>query len=153
MGHHISAVLLTGPFDENQSYAFDMKPIRLTDDLTLFALDPRYCDYWSEKLGTSGFVSERPVLNSRVVHLMVNSIATTPLFAVIDTDYFGGSGSQSAAVYRGGTEVMAPDSSNIGPFIESFGPINKALRHLGVDASGLRDEFETVGLHRFRDFL
>jgi hypothetical protein len=146
MGHHISAVLLTGPFDEVQSHVFDMKAIRLREDLTLLPLNASYCDFWSEKLGIYGFVSERPLLNSCVVHSMVNSIASNPLFAVIDTDYFGGAGSQAAAVYHGTTELMPPETSS------TFGPINRALRRLGVNAYGHRDEFETVGLHRFRDF-
>src|SRR5438477_6135646 len=101
MGHHISAVVLRGPFDEQRATNFDMKPIRLTAELTLFPLNARYTDHWTEKLGVSGFVSDTPLLNSAVVHRIVNSIAENPLFAVIETDYAGGTGSQAAAVYRG----------------------------------------------------
>jgi hypothetical protein len=152
MGHHISAVVLKGSFDEDQAKAFDLKPIRLNDELMLFPLDARYLDYWAEKLGSCGFVSDCPRLNPNVVHLMVNAIASNPLFAVIETDYFGGTGSQAAAVYQGRVEVMAPESSAITPVSHSIGPINNALRQLGVRAIVGRDEFETVGLYRYRDF-
>lgn len=152
MGHHISAVLLSGSFDEERAKSFDMKPIRLSFQLTLFPLDARYTDYWSEKLGVSGFVSDHPLLNSRVIHHMVNSIAQDPLFAVIETDYFGGTGSQAAVVYRGEIEVMAHDWTEVRPAKYSFGPINRALRMLGVIKAKGRDEFETVGLDKYRDF-
>lgn len=152
MGHHISAVVLRGSFDERRAVEYDMKPIRLTADLTLFLLDARYTDHWAEKHGVSGFVSDTPLLNSAVIHHMVNSIATDPLFAVIETDYAGGNGAQAAAVYRGAVEVIAPEWTAIGHFSGSKGPINRALLLLGVNRSGDRDEFETVGLDHHRDF-
>lgn len=152
MGHHIAAVVLSGPFDEHRARSFDMRSTRLAADLTLFPLDPNYNDYWAEELGLPGHVSNRPLLNSRVIHHMVSCIAQSPFFAIIETDYFGGTGSQAAAVYRGDVEIMPPESTAIGPVDRSIGPINKALRQLGVIASGGRDEFETVGLACYRDF-
>jgi hypothetical protein len=152
MGHHISAVVLSGSFNEDRALSFDMKPIHISADLTLLPLDAEYTDYWAEKLRVSGFVSDCPLLNSSVIHHMVNAIADKPLFAIIETDYFGGKGSQAAAVYRGGSEIMPPESTAIAPVGASIGPINKALRLLGVTASNGRDEFETVGLDRYRDF-
>ena len=98
------------------------------------------------------FVSDTPLLNSVAVHRMVNDLTENPLFAVIETDYFGGRGSQAAAVYRGADEVMAPEWTAIGEAGDSKGPINKALRLLGVVATGGRDEFETVGLDNHRNF-
>ena len=151
MGHHISAVVLNGSFNEDQARLFDLKAMRLTPELTLFPLDAGFCDYWSEKLGVSGHKSRRPLLNSDVVHLMVDSIAENALFAVIETDY-AGRGSQAAAVYRGETEIMPPTVTGDGPIAESIGPINDALRHLGVVAREGRDEFDTLGLGQYRDF-
>jgi hypothetical protein len=145
MGHHISAVLLRGPFDEHRARSFDLKPIPLTAGLTLFPLTAGFCDHWAEQLGVMGFVSERPLLNCRVVHRLMQEVAREPFFAVIETDYFGGKGDQAAAVYCGDREVMAPAESTVGP-------INAALRHLGVRALPGKDEFDTVGLGWFRDF-
>ncbi|HEY7426084.1 MAG TPA: hypothetical protein VH682_17775 [Gemmataceae bacterium] len=145
MGHHISVVLLRGPFDEQRARSFDLKPIRLTPDIVLFPLEAGFCDHWAGRLGISGFVSDRPLLNCRVVHHLMREVAPELFFAVIETDYFGGQGGQAAAVYRGDREVMAPA-------VGAVGPINEALRHLSIRASAGNDEFDTVGLGRFRDF-
>jgi len=143
MGHRIDAVLLRGPYEEEKARAFDLKPILLTSEITLFPLDASYCDYWAENLKIGGWVDDGVTLNMRVVHHMIRSIAWEPIFAVIQTNYFGGRGSQSAAAYCGTAELMAPETG-------SFGPINKALRHLGVQAAGDKDEFDTVGLSDHR---
>jgi hypothetical protein len=145
VGHHISAVLLRGPFDQERARSFDLTPIPLTADLTLFPLEAGYCDHWAERLGIAGSVSERPLMNCQVVHHLMRAVAPEPLFAVIETDYFGGRGDQAAAVYHGDKEVMAP---TVGP----LGPINEALRYLGVTVSAGNDEFDSVGLARFRNF-
>jgi hypothetical protein len=145
MGHHISAVVLKGSYDRKFAGVFDLKPIPLTDEVTLFPLYSRFVDHWAEKLGVSGFVDDVPLLNSNVVHHLVGYLAADPLFALVETDYFGGRGTQAAAVYRGKAEVMPPESGG-------FGPINKALQLLGVTAREGRDEFDTVGLGGHRGF-
>lgn len=152
MGHHISAVVLRGPFDAAAAASFDLRSFPLTADLTLLPLHARYVDFWAEKLGVPGPVADLPLLNFAVVHRLVSEIAPDPLFALIETDYAGGTGSQSAAVYRGAEEVMAPAGTAIGPALRSVGPINRALRLLGVVSRPRHDEFTTVGLDNFRDF-
>jgi hypothetical protein len=145
MGHHISAVVLRGPFDAKLAACFNLRPIALSDELTLFPLVARYVDSWAERLKIEGSRADEPLLNSEVVHHLIRTIAPDPLFAVIETDYFGGHGTQAAAVYRGEEEVMAPERGR-------FGTINKALRLLGVKAGEGCDEFDTVGLGQYRDF-
>jgi len=145
MGHHISAVLLRSAYDRDKAITFDLKPLWLGQDIDLFPLDAAYCDHWSAKLEITGFQSDRPLLNCSVVHHMIRQIALTPLFAVIETDYFGGRGDQAAVVYRDHEVVMEPQVARIGP-------INEALRHLGVQRQFPKDEFDTVGLSRYRDF-
>ena len=68
---------------------------------------------------------------------------TTPV-AFVETDYFGGRGTQGATVYRDGKCVMDPVSGD-------QGQINAALRMLGVSAKGCFDEFEAAGLVRHRN--
>jgi|HubBroStandDraft_5_1064220.scaffolds.fasta_scaffold66337_2 hypothetical protein len=63
--------------------------------------------------------------------------------AYIETDYFGGAGTQAAAVWRDGRVLMSPAKAR-------RGPINRALRHLGVRFTWPRDAFQAVGLHRYR---
>jgi hypothetical protein len=61
---------------------------------------------------------------------------------VAATEYFGGVGSQAAAVVQHGR-------LSAGPFLGS-GAINQALRAAGVQIGAFVDEFEAVGLHRWR---
>jgi hypothetical protein len=68
-----------------------------------------------------------------------------------ETDFFGGKGTQGAAVFREGQLVYCRASSAIGQISDAIGPINDALRLIGVVITPPnRDEFETVELHRFR---
>lgn len=61
--------------------------------------------------------------------------------AYIETEYFGGAGAQSATAFVDGSEVMAPQTAHGGA-----GPINQALRRIGVVRTDADDEFDTVGL-------
>ena len=61
--------------------------------------------------------------------------------AYIETEYFGGTGGQSAMAFVDDQEVMAPQRSRGGG-----GPINQALRAIGVKRDGDTDEFDVVGL-------
>ena len=60
--------------------------------------------------------------------------------AYIETEYFGGTGGQSATAFVDGQQVMAPQTARGGA-----GPINQALRRIGV-ARTEADEFDTIGL-------
>jgi len=61
--------------------------------------------------------------------------------AYVETDYFGGSGGQSATAWVDGREAMAPQRSRGGG-----GPINQSLRAIGVARSEADDEFDAIGL-------
>ena len=63
MGHHINAVILRGPYDPKLASIFDLRAIRLSDELTLFPLAPSYTDHWAGKLHIFGHVSEQPMLH------------------------------------------------------------------------------------------
>jgi hypothetical protein len=64
--------------------------------------------------------------------------------AYVEADYFGGIGKQSSVVWKEGKVILEPAHGE-------RGPINRALRALGVRAQPNKDEFETVGLRRHRD--
>lgn len=64
--------------------------------------------------------------------------------AYVEADFFGGVGTQTAATWQAGTVVMAPKHR------DGLGPINEALRFLGVVPAPGQDEFEAVNLGRFR---
>lgn len=69
----------------------------------------------------------------------------------VETDYFGGTGSQAAAVLSA-DEVAFQGTQTIGNTPTSRDdPINVALRAIGVVVDSQHDEFEALGLGRFRD--
>jgi hypothetical protein len=145
VGHNISAAIVRGAIDAEVARSFDMRVIQLAHELWLIPLDPAYCDHWTEELGIDGFVTETPLLNCKVVHHMVLRVCPRARFAVIETDYAGGAGTQSAVVYDGSNVLMEPKEAD-------RGPINEALRLLGVKPTPGRDEFEAIGLHKWRRF-
>ena len=73
----------------------------------------------------------------------VKALSNETPVAYIETDYFGGCGTQSAILYRNGTETMFPVTEDC--------PISRVLAQLGVAKGEHYDEFEAVGLHLHRD--
>ena len=68
------------------------------------------------------------------------------LICEIETDYFGGFGEQSAKLYRDNNILMNEDTRTD----PVSNPINQALKMMGVKAKPGMDEFDTVGLGRYR---
>ena len=70
----------------------------------------------------------------------------------VETGYFGGTGSQAAALYRAGRLEWTASIGICHPLDDRppIRPINEALRALVVDAGSSFDEFEAVGLGRHR---
>ena len=64
--------------------------------------------------------------------------------AYIETDYWGGEGEQSAVLWERGVVVYGPSRATLGP-------INDVLRRMGVERGDHHDEFDAVGLGRYRD--
>lgn len=62
--------------------------------------------------------------------------------AYIETEYFGGTGGQSAAIWEGGQLVLGP--------LVTADAINQVLRLLGAVRGRAADEFEAIGLGRYR---
>lgn len=71
---------------------------------------------------------------------------TDKTVAEISTDYFGGMGDQSASLYVNG-KLSFSASDQIDPSSE---PINEVLRLMGVKKKGNMDEFDTIGLGKYR---
>ena len=64
----------------------------------------------------------------------------------ITTDYFGGPGEQSADL-RCGNDILLKNHTKFDPFGR---PINQALKLMGVKKKDGMDEFDTIGLGRYR---
>lgn len=144
MGHRISGVLLRGAFDRAAARRFELEVIPLPQDLTLLPVDIYLLEFWGVVTGNTkrrdDGIRELLFPSDDVLFDIVEALRPGALFAVIATDYFGGIGTQAAAVYRGRDEVMAP----------TIGGINAALRHLGIRHTKGIDAFESVELDRHR---
>lgn len=105
----------------------------------------------NEKIDSLKDVNKTTII--RWVEMSSNILATTHIpdfkkwrkdktVAKVETDYFGGAGSQSAKVFINGEKVL--DQNN--EFDWSLRPINSALKMLGVVKKDGMDEFDTIGL-------
>ncbi|MFB8237715.1 hypothetical protein ACFC58_14295 [Kitasatospora purpeofusca] len=74
--------------------------------------------------------------------------------ACVEADYFGGTGTQRAAVWADGRLDLGPvTSGEFEPFPPEGSPISQVLRRLGAqvgEVGGARDEFDAVGLGAHR---
>ena len=71
--------------------------------------------------------------------------------AYVEAEFFGGVGTQRAALWVAGELVLGPVSvSEDRPFVPEEGPVSRVLARLGVRRDGHRDEFDAVGLGRHR---
>ena len=84
------------------------------------------------------------LLSPAIQHVLSNCSQSGPI-AYIETDYFGGEGSQSAILYEGGSIKIGPRQS------KWPGAINAILRELGVKSSLPYDRFDALGLGNFRN--
>jgi len=84
---------------------------------------------------------------------MLASWSVVDPVAYVEAEYFGGIGSQFAAVWHGAALVLGPLMlAEDEPRPDAgWSPISQALRHLGVSADGHYDEFDAVHLGRHRD--
>ncbi len=63
--------------------------------------------------------------------------------AYIETDYFGGAGTQGGLLYENGSAAVAPQ-------VSGAGVINALLSELGVRCGSGKDEFDSLGLSKYR---
>ena len=145
MGHCISALILRGNYNADAVRYYDLQGIKLNYDLTMFFIDHYYTACWAEVTGILGKLPGKSLNltfpDDLVVAYLIDKISaqTKPLYAVIQTDYFGGIGEQWARVYQGDRFID-----------ENIISINSALACLGVEPNNGLDEFDTIGLSKYR---
>ncbi|MET7401532.1 hypothetical protein ABZS66_49430 [Dactylosporangium sp. NPDC005572] len=142
MGHHITALIVTGEPDPAAAAGWGVEPVPLGEGRWLVPVTHYFTAYWQARLGETAALdvpASFPVVFPRegVVLRLAAALATGP-FALVMTDYFGGVGDQWACVFAGGRRVGGVER------------INAALRELGVERRGGLDEFDTVGLGAHR---
>lgn len=125
MSHHVNGFI--GPFTELQ---------RLTKGMS-------HAKIAHLRVNDLGFLPFTHELSNEIGNKWydLGKQAQVPI-AHVETDYFGGFGDQSAAVWKNGKKVFKAKSSG--------GPINEALALIGVKAKE-GDAFDTVGLGQYRN--
>ena len=140
MGHNISGVIGSArPLAAAANKMGFDPPLLLNAGFAFVPLDSRELKQLDgEHQPLPGF----EYLSPELVRLL--AIASQSLdLAYVETHYFGGTGDQGAAVFQEGSVVF-------GPKVGENNPINEALRALGIVARGEVDEFDLLGLGRFR---
>lgn len=100
-------------------------------------------------------VGESPVHGFRtLLPRLAESLATashTAPVAYVEAEYFGGVGTQHAALWSGGRLTLGPLTLGENePRPEAGTPLSRILAALGVPRTGHQDEFDTAGLDRHR---
>lgn len=137
-----------GTFDAYRLLDQRISVARLNGDFDLL-LNCEYL-YIGLQLGKSespqGF--DHWLLTTALLARIFEQAKQTP-FAYVCSDYLGGTGLQKAAVWGNGALLMKHQTPIL-PWPHSIGPVNNALRMIGVVAEGDKDEFLTLGLNRNR---
>jgi hypothetical protein len=75
---------------------------------------------------------------------LLQALSRNGQLAYVETDYFGGIGGQGALVCRNGEEIMPPTW-------DKRGPVNHALKLIGMPRGLFTDRFTAAGFDRLRD--
>ena len=149
MGHSIAAVIAGAEIAAELAAVADAPaPTELPFGLVIVPLSDCQFDRITD-LQPGPYVDGFAYLSTRLTAVLATASRKGPV-VYIETDYFGGTGSQAAAGFVDGEMVLAAHDAITSDPQRGEGPINKALRLVGVSASGGRDAFDTLGLGRFR---
>ncbi len=157
MVHSLQAVITKKEaVDEIKKRLSNISFVELPQNLVLIPvtdfLHDELDEHYSSKSGA--VFMEFDHLSGPIVSFLEEYSKKIPL-AYIETDYFGGAGRQSAALW-------SDSKLNEGPFqsitfkkeeltiASDDKAINRVLKKMGVSNSISKDEFEAVGLERYR---
>ena len=120
--------------------------------LFVLPIDDDLHDELHTAYGTGEWLDNGIQLSSGDIAFAARASEGTAL-AFVETEYFGGTGAQSAALWENGAIRLGPvsmESEEARKRPQSLWPINAVLRALGVEAKGPNDEFEVFGLAEYR---
>ena len=138
MGHNICAIIGKKPINEDNLKKYGLA-LAYEENFAIIILDQDSIWYWSEKLNFSiESQSENIEWACELIFHFAKEIGLKK-YAIIQTDYFGGIGSQCASLYEDG-QIVTPDKS-----------IDEILNLLGVIRIDKKDEFDSINLGEYRD--
>ena len=160
MGHHINALIGTPEALSSLAQRFSSPaPTEVPFGLIVIPLDEERLDEiaMSVEPAIEGFTYLTPTMAEKIV----NGVQGPALY--VETDYFGGLGGQRSAYFENGRlswwgadSTFQPEAgTSLADLFERTAatgkaPINEGLARLGVSRSADRDEFDQIGLGRFR---
>ena len=137
MGHHICAIIGKKPVNEEAIRKYQLAAA-FEGDYVILILDHESVWYWSEKLGlSSDSESEDIDFACELIFHFAKEIGFQQ-YGIIQTDYFGGVGSQCASLYDNGRLLIGEKM------------IDDILRELGVVRTKDKDEFDILNLSEYR---
>lgn len=143
MAHFISGII--GPFQPLREFASDSAlhtPTRLRGGTLGFL--PLSDEHLDNLFPSQGEWANSMMYLSCALKSTLAQLSSTCCIAYVETEYFGGDGTQGATVYKHGHCILEPVTA------ESH-VISQALKLLGVTVRpDQADEFEAVGLHCYR---
>lgn len=168
MGHCVEALIASeGPLRNGLSGLRHAIVIPLRQGLALVPVTEEFHDEVASQItaAEASLGGEFWLLSPNLVELARRISDSTPV-AYIQTDYFGGRGTQAAAVWSQGRIIFGPEKTGDGVPLESGSinralwvlgvrlvhgrPIDRALKALGVRTRWPLDEFDAIGLGRYR---
>ena len=136
MGHNICALISRKPIDENIFMKYQLA-VAFEDEFAIVILEIDSIFYWSQKLNLSSeSLNEKIDWACQLVFYFAKELKMSK-YALIQTDYFAGIGTQSASLYENGTLTIENKSINV-------------LKEIGVKRTPLADEFDTLNLGKYR---
>ena len=143
MGHNVTGLIADAGLLQKFAARYRLhQPVSLAHGLAILPLRDEDIDAFIPA-PQNGY-SEGFIYLSQQLASVLQDASGEAAVMYFETEYFGGVGAQRAVVYENGACVFGPESAD-------FGPINEGLALLGIRTqSPAQDEFETIGLHRYR---
>jgi len=138
MGHSICAIIGKRPVDEDNLKKYQLA-LAYEGDFAIVILDQDSVWYWAEKLQLNIQSQSENIEWACELSFHFAKELGLKKYAIIQTDYSGGTGAQSASLYEEGQLVMGDK------------PINDILRLIGVEKTKDKDEFDAINLGGYRD--
>lgn len=154
MGHALHAVIGQLPALTDLQTRFDgVTLVALDQGFALAPLPERLFDAISSAHGAPEAIRHREgfIHMTEALDTLLSDLSRLAPVAYIETDYFGGAGSQAAAAYIDGVRTTTGGHTDESGVVADSGAINEALAAIGVRRRWRMDEFDTMGLARYRD--
>jgi len=143
MGHFVQAFIGTRVALERIQQQFSKSQVvDLQQGLALLPLIKKLYDAIPNEEDTDLVNKHFSFLTPKIVRLIVKDSREEPI-GYFETEYSGGVGDQGAILGKNGKIIFGPEVGS--------GSINRMLALMSVESNGIQDEFDAIGLGRFRD--